>query len=336
MEPGSQSRDEAGSAAALLRWIATRAPLEAGRDGPTPLVWWEAFREHRCPWSAPIDQAVVGGLRADRLGFAFAAGYQAALRRLVPSLPVDRLASICVTEEGGAHPRAIATTLRDDPAGRPGRYRLSGRKMWATLSCDGALAVVIASTGIDSAGRPRLRAVRLPLDAAGVTVTPMPPTAFTPEISHGSLRFDDVAVAEPDLLPGDAYVCYVKPFRTVEDVHVLAAVTAYLLGVAMRFDFPEASRQDLLLTILALRGLAPCDPSAPEVHLALDACIAAHRRALQAVEARWSSVDVDVRSRWQRDVGLLEIAGRARMQRLAAARRILAPGGAQSGRPGGE
>src|SRR5436305_889000 len=61
-----------------------------------------------------IESAVASGFHADRVGFAFAGGYHAALRRLVPSLDAEHLAALAATEEGGARPSAIRTTLERD------------------------------------------------------------------------------------------------------------------------------------------------------------------------------------------------------------------------------
>lgn len=57
----------------------------------------------------PIDRAIRSAYDADRLGLAFVAGYSGALRALVPDAPLKT--SLCATEAGGAHPRAIATRL---------------------------------------------------------------------------------------------------------------------------------------------------------------------------------------------------------------------------------
>src|SRR5512138_1749854 len=78
----------------------------------------------------PVDRAIAGGAAADRLGYAFAAGYAAAVQALVPGLRPSTLASLAATEEEGAHPRAIRTELLR----REGDWRLSGRKHFVTLA----------------------------------------------------------------------------------------------------------------------------------------------------------------------------------------------------------
>src|SRR4051794_29963976 len=74
-------------------------------------AWWTHHVAAVRGEALPIDEALLGGADADRAAYAFAAGYQAALRALVPSLPRDAMASLCATEQGGAHPKNIRTTL---------------------------------------------------------------------------------------------------------------------------------------------------------------------------------------------------------------------------------
>ena len=40
--------------------------------------------------------------------------------------------------------------------------------------------------------------------------------AFVPEISHAEVELDRVKVSDADVLPGDGYDDYLKPFRTIE------------------------------------------------------------------------------------------------------------------------
>src|SRR5262245_48930328 len=78
----------------------------------------------------PAALAVAGGFAADRVGWAFASGYQAALRALLPDLLRDTLAAFCVTEVDGNRPRDIRTTIAPQP---DGALRIDGAKRWTTL-----------------------------------------------------------------------------------------------------------------------------------------------------------------------------------------------------------
>lgn len=253
-------------------------------------------------WPLPVDQAILGGVLADRLGYAFAAGYAAALRRLVPGL--EGRACLCITEEGGAHPRAIRTALTPDGDG----WTVTGRKQWSTLAGSGDVLLVAASAGA-AGDRNDLRLVRVRRAAPGVTLTPMPETPFTPEIPHFEVAFDGVAVES--VLPGDGWARYIRPFRTIEDAHVCAAAVAYLLGVNRSWT-PR-----LVGLLVALRTLALAPPDDPAVHVALGGCLTTLSETVATLD--WSGVDPGVAARWQRDAGLLRVANRARTARLAAA-----------------
>ena len=322
---GDGAGDDGGQQT-LLRWLMRSGQGAALRPCADLRGWWRAFQEVRRAWSLSIDQAIVGGFQADRVGYAFAAGYQSALRRLAPTLPPDRLASLSITEEGGGHPRAIKTTLR--AAGPEGStaagWRLRGHKKWATLSCDGDVVLVAASTGTDPDGRNQLRMALVPLDAPGVRVHPMPVTPFAPEITHGEITFADVCVPAEAVLPGDGYTRYIRPFRTIEDTHVSAAILGHVLGVAAVFGWPRSLREDLLNLAVNLRAIGTADPSAPEIHVALGGFFNAYRTVLERAQPCWQGVPDELRARWERDRPLLDIAGNARAKRLEAAwRRIL-------------
>jgi alkylation response protein AidB-like acyl-CoA dehydrogenase len=298
-------------------------------------AWRRRAEAVRAPGDLPIDHAVLGGLVADRLGFVFAAGYRAALRALVPSLGDDT--TLCVTEEGGAHPRALQATLRPiDSAGDSG-FRLSGAKTWSTLAASARRLLVAASAGADQSGRNRLRMAVVDVGAPGVSIRPMPPTPFTPEIEHAEVTFTDVAVTE--VLPGDGFDHWIKPFRTVEDVHVHAALAGHLVRLARAHAWPRAIVEDALALIAALRALAAGDPGAREVHIALAGALRTAERLVADAAPHLAATDETTRTRWERDRPILGVASRARAERCEAAWRHLhdasaAPAATTSPAPG--
>jgi hypothetical protein len=284
-------------------------------------AWWERHREATRGLAVSIDRAIAGGFVADRVGYAFASGYQAALGALLPALPAEHTAALCATEKGGAHPRAIETTLRD--AG-DGTVVLSGRKRWTTLASRVDELLVVATAGEDDAGRKQLRVVRVPARAAGVAITPMPAPPFALEIEHGEVVLDEVVVPRENVLEGDGYERYLKPFRTIEDGHVFAAGLAYVLRVARRHGWPRAFAEQLCGALVAVRSLALMDPRAPEVHVALAGVLQGARRLLEEGEAHWAGVDEASRARWARDKALFTVAEGARAQRAERAWELLA------------
>ena len=62
---------------------------------------------------------------------------------------------------------------------------------------------------------------------------------FVPEISHGTVAFSDVPVDSGSILPGDGYSEYIKPFRTIEDLHVFAAILGFIFRIACLFRWPR-------------------------------------------------------------------------------------------------
>ena len=264
----------------------------------------------------PIDRAMAGGRAADRLGWAFASGYQAALRALVPALPEDTMAAFCVTEAEGNTPRAIRSTLRREGTG----WILDGSKRWTTLGPSGALFLVAARDEAASGERVALRIAKVASTATGVRVEPMPPTRFVPEVPHAQLRFDAVRVAAEDLLPGDGYDLYVKRFRTVEDLHVNAAMLAYLIAEAIRLGWPNGWIERAVALVGVERALALDDPASAAVHVSLSGALSFSRVLMTEAEAEWAkTADDPGYARWQRDRELLGVAGKARAVRAERA-----------------
>ena len=267
---------------------------------------------------APIDQAIAGGARAGSVGGAFLAGYQAALRALVPDLGPGQ-AALCATEAGGNHPRAIATRL--EPAA-PG-WRLSGRKTFVTGGTAATWLLVIASSGTDEQGRNRLRLVRVRADAPGVRLEPLPPTPFTPEVPHAAVELTAVAVDDGALLPGDGWDRYLKPFRSVEDVHVHGALLAWLLGLGLQSDWERPLLEEACALLAATRDLSRRDPSDPATHLALGGLLGLGRAWIERTQAGWSRLGPEAREALSRDLALLGVAEGARARRAEAAWRAL-------------
>lgn len=281
--------------------------------------WWAATAAVRAAGASTIDRALIAGAHADRLGFAFAGAYSEALRALVPSLG-DRVAALCATEEHGAHPRAIRTTLVADGAGG---FRLTGHKRWATGGTAASELIVLASVGHDGA-RNLLRAVRVPVGARGVRLRASA-APFVPEVPHAEVELTDVPVPAADALPGDGYDDYLKPFRTVEDLHVHAALFAYLAGAGRRHRLAEDLVERALALAATARGLADLPPLSPALHLALAGLLDLAAALVEQFDRAFTATAGDEQLRWARDRPLLRIAASARAARRQRARTALLP-----------
>lgn len=283
-------------------------------------AWWPRQVALSARHPSPVASAIAGGFAADRLAWAFCAGYQAALRALVPQLPADALASLCVTETGGNHPRAIQTTLLPHPD-LPGTFILDGNKRWTTLGPASALLLVAARIAAAPAGaRVPLRLALVRQGAPGVSLHRMSEIRFIPEVAHAEVRLERVLVAEQDLLEGDGYARYVKPFRTLEDLHVHAAVLAYLLREARRLAWPRAWVERAFSALHALGAIARLDAASAATHIALAGALALGATLMAEADACWEAAgDDSAGARWKRDRALLSVAGAARAQRIERA-----------------
>lgn len=304
----------------LLNFLCTQRPKVALHDRFFSLgQWWDFFRGVRANWIAPIDQAIVGGFESDRLAYASASGIQCALRKLVPAVDPNGIVSICITEEGGGHPKALKTSL--DPAGSAyqGHWILRGEKKWATLSLDSETLLVAAVRGSHPDGRSDIAMVKIPTHAAGVAVNPMPQTPFTPEITHGQVVLQGVAVPESAILPGDGYTKYIRPFRTVEDAFVSAAMAGLMLRIGFASAWPEETLNQVFQLIAVLRIVSTADHDDASIHVLLHGALAALKELGTVEGHHWERAPSQVRDRWARDIPLAGIAGKAREQRFESA-----------------
>lgn len=281
-------------------------------------AWW-ARHQAVAGTGTPFDRAARAGLHADRPGFAFASGYTEALRHLVPSLG-DAAAALCVTEEGGNHPRAIETRLDPDADG----WRMTGEKSFVTLCGLASTLLVLASTGTRD-GRKELAVVRVPANREGVRIATRPPLPFVPEIPHGRVFLDGVRVERTECLSTRAWVELVRPFRTVEDLHVFGALLAWCVRAGRIAGWSTDVLGALIVRVAATRALALADPSAPGVQIATSSLV---RDATDAADGLdWAACSEEVRTRWTRTRPLLEVARSARKLRRERAWSRLAAAG---------
>jgi acyl-CoA dehydrogenase len=280
--------------------------------------WWPRWRDGSARAATTVAQAMLGGFDADRVGWAFAAGYQAALRALLPDLPADTVAAFCVTEDSGNRPRDIHTHFT--PTG-DGSWSISGSKRWTTLGPDSSLLLVVGALP-PAAGqaRPALKVARVPRGAPGLQLLAMPDTRFVPEVPHARVLLEQVPLAASALLPGDGYDLYVKPFRTLEDLHVSLAVCAYLLREARHRRWPTSFAERLCAAMSALSALASADTGAAAMHVALAGTLAIVHALYAEAGTYWAATAEDpAAQRWQRDAALFKVASSAAGQRAARA-----------------
>ncbi|MBA4367196.1 MAG: acyl-CoA dehydrogenase [Desulfobacterium sp.] len=305
----------------IIEWLLSQTDHIVGDPYSEFNLWKPVYLKTIASWTDPIDCAIAGGFVADRIAYAFTAGYQASLRSLLPSLPFDTIAALCVSEEGGGHPRQIKTTLRqiDQKESISPLWEINGRKKFITNASEASRLLIAASAGEMPDGKNQIQMIEIERDAPGITVIPMKELPFVPEISHGILLLEGVHVKEENLLPGDGYLKYIKPFRTIEDIHVSTAIIGYLFRIAGQYGWPRDIQEKCLFIFSGFRSLSAEDPGNPAVHIALAGILNQLVRLVDDIEPYWANVEAVTRSAWIRDRKLLDIAREARSMRLKAA-----------------
>lgn len=254
----------------------------------------------------PFELAVAGGRRMATPGLAFLVGYQAALRMLWPSAPLS-LGALCATEQRSLRPADMQTRLRD--------LRLSGRKDFVTAG-DAADWLLVAARSEEPGETPRLSLAVVYPGEPGVKVEKLPALPLMPDISHGRLHLDGALC---ELLAGDGWDAYVKPFRSLEDVYVLSAMTAWLYGIGQDSNWPQALQLRLLALLAGCAEASRQAPSNPAGHVLLGGLFAQFESLKTEVDQALLQGDPACAAMWQRDQSVMQLAAGARAKRLAKA-----------------
>jgi len=271
--------------------------------------WYAALLEHlgEPPAGlAPFELALLGGRLAATPGLAFLAGYQGALRALWPSAPTS-LGALCVTENKSTRPADLRTRLDG--------LTLSGRKDFVTAA-EAADWLLVAARDEAAGAAPHLSLCVVYSGAPGVRIEALPALPLMPDIGHARLHLEQ---AHCERLAGDGWEAYVKPFRSIEDLHVLTALGAWLYGVAQECAWPQALRLRLLGLLAGCAEAARQSATAPSTHLLLAGLFAQFAALRAELDAAFAAGPADWAALWQRDRNLLEIAGGPRAKRLEKA-----------------
>ncbi|MGE7964170.1 acyl-CoA dehydrogenase [Pseudomonas sp. NPDC089918] len=255
---------------------------------------------------SPFELAVAGGRLMATPGLAFLVGYQAALRMLWPSAPLS-LGALCATEQRSLRVADMQTRLRD--------LRLNGRKDFVTAG-DAADWLLVAARSEEPGEVPRLNLAVVYPGEPGVRLEKLAPMPLMPDIGHGRLFLDNALC---ELLAGDGWDAYVKPFRTLEDIYVLSAMIAWLFGVGQDSDWPQTLQLRLLALLAGCAEVSRQAPNNPAGHVLLgglfaqfDGLKAEVNQALADGPPQWAAM-------WQRDQTVMDLAAGARGKRLAKA-----------------
>ena len=263
----------------------------------------------------PFSRLLRVALHADRRSAGSAAGHQAAIRRLFPNTPDDAIVAFCVSEDRGPHPKYINSTLTESP---DGSWDLSGSKKWGSAAPDADLLYVAASVGRQQ-DRNDLRMIALPADRPGISFDLEPYLAYGTELRIADIAFENVRVGPDEVIPQDAYLTYIKPFRLIEDVYGTAGTQIAMLRLGLTHGWAEERLETLVGLICQAATVSSTDMAGPEAILLLSAYLRASEEFWADTWADWPDAPEDVIARWHPDRGLLEVAARARETRRQAA-----------------
>ncbi|MEM6802428.1 MAG: hypothetical protein AAF696_13550, partial [Bacteroidota bacterium] len=243
------------------------------------------------------------------------AGYQAALQQMFPRIAPGKLTALCVSEANGSHPKAIETTLTNN--------QVSGLKTYLTAGSDVEELLVLCKSEEIVGGRPLLKLVHLSAEQDQLEIENFE-LAFMKEIKHGKLKLNEVAVKAGQILAGDGFQQYSKPFRTLEDICVGAAYQAMLLRQAMEHEWEEGIRDRLAFQLFSLGNLLKLVPSDAETHLLLAVCEKNFEVLLGEIEPLIASASSPgFREDWEQNKRLISMAKKVKEIRLEKARRGL-------------
>ena len=168
--------------------------------------------------------------------------------------------------------------------------------------------------------RKRLVVVDIDADRAGVQMQKRGDTPFIPEIPHAAVHLASVLVSSDEVLPGDGYLEVVKPFRTIEDIHVNAAILGMLMRFARLGAWSHGVSERILRDIVALSALASAPALSPATHIALAGTLDGIERFVREdLPDLTGSLPDATREMLVRDTALLGVAGSVRKQRRLAA-----------------
>ena len=134
------------------------------------------------------------------------------------------------------------------------------------------------------------------------------------EVREVAVEAGDAAHGRDEVLEGDGYEDYVKPFRTVEDLHVMAASIGWVAQVMRRAEAPRQQLEALGELATSCFALALVEPLDAAVHVALGGAWRRFRALVS--EMPWDRTDETTRTRFERDRALFDVAGSVRQQRL--------------------
>lgn len=250
----------------------------------TEAEYYQAWLSHVGGGADPLQMAWQGGLLADRFGFIFSAGYQAALRQIFPHLDQRGWSAFAVSED--RQPQDPLPGVRY--VQRSDGYLLSGHKTWIAASACCRQLIVSAR------GEGDTLYFAIDADRPEVEVHTRAPGRMLPDLSQGQAQLRDYPAAQP------LDASRVQSFAAAEVFYIYIAFLAstWRAYPARRGVVEACLTQAEQLSQRAL-------PAWDAAQLALD-------EAVQALVKSMRSVEGEADDLWRRDYKLITMYARSR------------------------
>lgn len=291
-------------------------PLGNG-DKVDPLSWYmDIDQAVEREWAS--DQRIVwAAWHAQSVGAVFLFAYQEALRKLVGQ-SVDVPAALCVAEAVGTKPYQIQSRLA---VGADSQLICSGEKSFVLGgACARSLYVWCKDerdSSFNHADAVKTCLVKVGVSGREIDFRPcIMPFSIVPDLPHASVRFEAVRVNENDVLPGDGYLDYVKPFRWWEDCAVSLGLTSWLLAQGIRQGWPGRVLNSILCVVFELSDLLENNQADEVSYLRFENIRQRLGELMKMTEALWLPDSKDMYEMWVRDRSILKVGGQARALRF--------------------
>lgn len=280
--------------------------------------WFELHQgaTHGIPDS--LERAAIAGAKFRQVSFAFASAYQSAIESMF-RLDFATSGAFCHTEKGVKKPREMRTELS---IGTGGQLQLSGTKSFVS---GGSFAKALFVTAVDAreAHAPsenRIVVVKINAHDActGLRANDLPALPFVSELSHAKLTLENVDVSDADVLKGDGYSDYIKPFRTEEDLHIFAALIGQRLRISVELGQREFSEAFVAL-LCAVLSRQNADRTSASTHIALAGIKTSAQKLFEQHDSTLEASLPNYWKAWQRDKALMSLAEHAQNTRTKRA-----------------
>lgn len=167
------------------------------------------------PAMRALNMALQGGAYADCLSHVFIAGYQGAIRHVLPTTPAAQWFSLLVSEDQQDPAANPPTKILPDGQGA----LVNGTKSWVASSAtvDGLIVSAKSESG-------STQWFWCAAQEAAVALSHRPAPSFLPDVSQGFARFDNLQIPPGQLLGAEPFA----KFMHAESLYVGIALIGYL------------------------------------------------------------------------------------------------------------